>query len=303
MMTINAETIGYHSLPNNRLLVLCHKALFMKKIILAIDGTNFSDAAFEFARQLNEKAPILLAGIFVPQTDYANLWSYASAAATGPGYIPLIEEEENDQILKNIETFETQCQKNGIAYRVHKDFYDFVLPELKRESRFADLIILSGELFYHHVISANQFEYMRHVLHYAECPVLIVPENLRFPENNILAYDGGESSVYAIKQFSYLFPELSTNDTLLVYAEDDEEKDFPARDLITELATQHYKALTFYKAELNPGKYFGTWMANKKNAILVSGAFSRSVISQTFRKSFVFDVIMEHKVPVFIAHK
>ena len=39
------------------------------------------------------------------------------------------------------------------------------------------------------------------------------------------------------------------------------------------------------------------------NAILVSGSFGRSMFSEMFRKSFVSDVIAEHKLPVFIAHK
>ena len=121
----------------------------MKKILLAFDGSNFSEGAFEFARRLNDMEPVLVTGVFMPQVDYANLWSYAAAANAGTGlaYIPLIEEDDADIVKKNIEHFEELCQKNGIAYRVHKDFYSFALPELKKESRFADVIILSGELF------------------------------------------------------------------------------------------------------------------------------------------------------------
>ena len=208
---------------------------------MAVDGTNFSTGAFEFVRELNEKASLLVAGIFVPQMDYANLWSYATAGGSAGVFVPLVEDEENEEVAKNIEKFEALCKKNRIAYHVHKDFFDFALPELKRESRFADVLILSGELFYKQVINANQFDYMRHMLHHSECPVLIIPEHFQFPDNNILAYDGSEESVYAIKQFAYVFPELAVNETLLVYAEEDREKDFPSKDLITELLDQHYK--------------------------------------------------------------
>ena len=54
----------------------------MKKIILISDGRNFSDAAFEFAKRLNELQPILLTGIFLPQTDYATLWNYTAVSYT-----------------------------------------------------------------------------------------------------------------------------------------------------------------------------------------------------------------------------
>lgn len=275
----------------------------MKKILLAFDGSNFSEGAFEFCRRLNEMQPILVTGVFIPQVNYANLWSYATAAGTEPLFIPLVEEEEAAEITTNIQHFESLCQKNGISYRVHKDFFDFALPELKKETRFADLVIISGEIFHKGPLAANQYDYMRDAIHASECPVLVVPESFEFPENNILAYDGGEESVYAIKQFAYLFPELAKNKTLLVYSEDHVEKNFPSRDNIIELCTQHYKDLTFHKLEIDTKKYFSTWISEKKASILVSGSFSRSALSQIFKKSFIADIIMEHKIPVFIAHK
>ena len=36
---------------------------------------------------------------------------------------------------------------------------------------------------------------------------------------------------------------------------------------------------------------------------LVCGAFSRSLVSQIFRQSFVEDVLRDHKIPVFISHR
>jgi hypothetical protein len=275
----------------------------MKKILLIVDGTNYSKGAFEFVSRLNELEPVLVTGVFAPQLDYANLWSYAAAAGSGAVYVPLLEEEENDEVARNIARFEAQCLNNNIRYRVHKDFYDFALPELKRESRFADVMVLSGELFYKEIITANQFDYMKTVLHQSECPVVVVPEDLQFPLTNILAYDGSEESVYALKQFAYIFPELAKNKTLLVYAEEEEASDFPSKNYIVELATQHFPDLTFYKLEINPKRYFATWIGEQKSAILISGSFARSAFSQAFKKSFVADIISEHQVPVFVAHK
>jgi nucleotide-binding universal stress UspA family protein len=275
----------------------------MKKILLAFDGSNFSEGAFEFARRLNEIQPVLVAGAFLPQNDYANLWSYSTAAAAGAMYVPLIEEEDTAMIAANITRFEKLCIDNDIAHRTHKGFYDFVLPELKKESRFADVMIVSGELFYKRITESDQFDYLQEVLHHSECPVLVVPEQYRFPDKNILAYDGSEASVYAIKQFAYIFPELAKNKTVLVYAGSKEGSNFPEESSIAELLTQHFKNLEFYKLDANPKKYFATWMNEKKGAVLVSGSFSRSSLSQMFRKSFVKDILLEHHTPVFIAHK
>jgi len=273
----------------------------MKKILLAFDGINFSEGAFEFVRKLNELQPVLLTGVFLPQAQLANLWSYASAAA-GP-FIPLVESSETNVIQQNIARFEKLCQYNNIDYRVHKDFFDFALPELKKESRYADLLVLGSEVFYENMGANEPNDFLKDVLHDVACPVLLVPEKFDFPESIILAYDGSERAVYAIKQFAYLFPELTDRRTMLVYVKEDAREDFPDKIPMEELATRHFSDLVFYKLGINPAKYFSGWIAEKKSALLVCGAYGRPGLSTFFKKSFVNDVIADHRLPVFIAHK
>jgi nucleotide-binding universal stress UspA family protein len=273
----------------------------MKKILIAFDGTQFSEGAFEFARRLNQLQPILLVGAFIPQVSYANLWSYAGAMA-GPSFVPLLEAEDTETVQRNIARFEKLCQQDGIAYRIHKDFYDFALPELKRETRFADLLIISSEKFYENLAGEDPSEYMKDALHASECPVIVVPEEFDFPGRNILAYDGSDSSVFAIKQFAYLFPELGGNETMLVYSKDKEAK-LPYENFIEELAGQHFHDLRIMKLENQPRKEFRNWICQNKGAILVSGSYGRSFFSQMMRKSFVSEIIAEHKLPVFITHR
>jgi nucleotide-binding universal stress UspA family protein len=274
----------------------------MKKVLLAFDGTAFSEGTFNFVRQLNERQPILAVAVFVPQVSFASLWSYG-AAAGGPDFIPLLEQSEADQVQANIHRFETLCAQNGIRYSVHKHFYDFALPELKEESRFADLLVVSSEKFYQQSGTDEASGFLRDVVHAAECPVVVVPEHFVFPGKNILAYDGSASSVYAIKQFAYLFPELLANKSLLVYLKEDTDATIPAHSQISELAGAHFPNLEQIGLHMAPRKEFGQWVAANEDALLVCGAYGRSLVSQLFRKSFVSDIIAVHKLPVFIAHR
>lgn len=274
----------------------------MKKILLAFDGSHFSEGACEFAKNLNEKNPILLVGAFLPQVDYANLWSYSGGGMTGPLFIPLVEGEDSEAVKKNVERFESFCEKNGIEFRVHKDFYDFALPELRKESRFADLLLLGGETFYENIGTDEPNDYLKDALHGVECPAIVVPEKFEFPQSNILTYDGTEDSVFAIKQFAYLFPEFTDNKTILVYVNEKGEERFPEEVSIEELVARHFKDLTLVRLKANPKKYFISWLLENKGAILVSGAFGRSAFSRSFRKSFVTEAIKEHRLPLFIAH-
>ena len=275
----------------------------MKKIILAFDGANFSEGAFDFARKMNEISPILLTGIFLPQINYSALWSYSSAAIGSGVVIPMVEEGDAATIEQHIERFKSLCQMSGIEYRVHNDFTDFALPGLKLESRFADLLILGSESFYEYLGVSEPNAFLKDAIHSAECPVLVVPEQYTFPEKNILAYDGGESSVYAIKQFAYLFPEFTDNKTVLLYAGADDETALPEQQNIEELCSRHFSDLTLFKLGVDPKKYFATWSNERVASIVVCGSFGRSSVSMLFKKSFVADVIRNHKLPVFIANR
>ncbi len=274
----------------------------MRKILLAFDDKNFSDGAFEFAKKLNEKTPILLTGVFLPHLNYSNLWSYADGVG-GPIFVPVLDDSESEEIDRNMQRFEDLCLKNSIEYRVRKDFVDLALPELKKETRFADLLIIGGESFYENMGTGEPNNYLKEALHGVECSVVVVPEKFEFPNINLLTYDGTDSSVFAIKQFAYLFPEFLNNKTILVYANDKERDSIPDEPYIEELASRHFGDLTVTKLDVNPKKSFATWISEKKGSVIISGSFGRSSISRLFKKSFITDVIKDHRLPVFIAHR
>ena len=272
----------------------------MKKIIIAFDGVNFSEGAFEFARKLNELQPILLTGVFLPQAELEYLWSFSDVA--GGFYVPVSEFSETELIKVNIEKFEKLCLANDIDFRVHRDFSTFAMPELKKESCYADLMIIGSQSFYKSIGTGSPNEYLENTLRTVECPVIIVPEKFDFPESFILAFNGSKEAVFAIKQFAYLFPEFADKETILVYANDNIDKDIPDKIQMEELTARHFSKLSLLKMNLNPKNYFRKWVLEKKSAMLISGSYGRSGLSQLFKKSFVKDVIADHHLPVFIAH-
>jgi hypothetical protein len=275
----------------------------MKKVIIAFDGNHFSKGAFDFAERLNQSQKILLVGAFLPQVNFASLTNYPGGGIDGPWLTPVIESNDPAVMEECVAIFTEHCNKCQIEFRVHKDFHEFSLAELKKESRFADLLIFGSEAFYENIGTDEPNIYLREALHDVECPAVVVPEDFDFPENNILAYDGSESSVFAIKQFAYLFPELSSNKTILVFAKAKNGEEMPDQDYIEELAARHFSNLTLEKLQINPAKYFDTWLLENQKAIFVSGSFGRSDISRLIRKSFAIDMLKDHRIPVFIAHK
>ena len=98
-------------------------------------------------------------------------------------------------------------------------------------------------------------------------------------------------------------PEFVKNPTLLVYAKNEKEEEIPNEEYIEELAARHFPDLSIMKLHLEPKEYFATWIGEKKNSLLVSGSFGRSSLSRVFKKSFIKDVIKDHRLPIFIVHR
>ena len=274
----------------------------MKKILLAFAGTRFPESIFHFARRLHEQQSLLLVGAFLPEVMYTNIYNFGTGLP-GDDVVPILSEEDEAIIEINITRFADMCQRNNITYRVHKDYDNLALPELKKETRFADLLVINSENFYDKFSFNDPNPSLKEALHASECPIIVVPEKFNFPDRIILAYDGSADSVYAIKQFAYLFPEMCGNETLLVYINEKDGLQLPDEHNIEELVGQHFKNLDLLKLQINAKKYFSTWLSENKNALLVGDSFGRSPLSELFRESFVAEIISEHKMPVFIAHR
>lgn len=276
----------------------------MKKVIIALDGEHFPKGAFEFAKFLNIQNEILLAGVFLSPIDYSRLMAY-TGTGEGMAIMPewLMKNDDEEIINKNIQLFEDACIADGMHYRVHKDNDMMALSSLVEETRFADLLLVSSELFFKNVEPKQPNFYLEEVLKRSECPVMLIPENFKVPDQIVLSYDSGESATFAIKQFAYLFPELVKKQSILVSLSDGIAEDLPEYAMVTELLTHHYPDL---KIENLPGKgrqQFVDWLTMQPDSFVVMGAFSRSALSNLFKKSFATNVIHDIKMPLFISHK
>jgi len=312
LISISQRCVFNHNLRDIEMIILyTQKIIIMKKIIIPFSGEHFSEGAFSFASALNSLKPILLTGIFLPEVDYAQFFFFPESNST-PVFVPLLEHFDEQGIENNVKKFSENCQKSFIEYSVHKNLYDFAIPNLTKETRFADAMIIGVEKFFREAPEKGTDEYLKDTLHNTECPVFIVPEKFNFPSTIILAYDGSESSVFSIKQFACLLPELCDRKTILLHVgrKVDEEtgverqsETFPDKLLAQELAARHFKDLTITTIYQKKDGSIADWLKGQDNPLVVSGSFGRSGLSEFFRKNFVLHVIKKGLVPAFIAHR
>lgn len=275
----------------------------MKKIIAAFDGLKYSDSTEKYALEYAQKYNVKLFGVFLEDISYH---SYKITDLVGGDDVD-IERAENlrkfdiETRENSIKRFNLRCTETRIAHSTHRD-HNIAINELVHESLFADLVIIQNNETLTHYSEETPTTFISDLLERAECPVLVVPPIFRHTERVIFLYDGEPSSIYAIKQFTNLFPDESLRIELITVNK--KEKLIPDNHLLREwinltypdasyqalVGDSHVEILTYLKEQ------FG-------NPIVVLGAYGRGTVSRIVHKSLA-DVLMKSvDMPLFIAHK
>jgi hypothetical protein len=272
----------------------------MKKILLLCDGDNFPAGAVRFIRNMRDNETLYVKGLFFTSVDTIEMMPAGFVPTAGP-YEKLIKEGKR-LLYKSREKFIQSFENAGIKYDIHPHQTAWDLELFTEESRFADLVVISEELFCENIMDSQPNYFMMEALRASESPVIVVPENFRCVDHLAFAYDGGKESMHAIKQFIYLFPDFINLPSEFVHIKEESGDEIPGRDLLREYTFSHFENQHTSKLHFDPKKYFTSWLDNKKNVFLVSGSFSRSAFSNMFKKSFAENVIAQHTCPIFISH-
>jgi hypothetical protein len=272
----------------------------MKQILVINAGRQFPQGPFNFIQTMIENERIHVRGLFFRPVDEAAL--AAAGASNNIGPFLKLEDNERKVIARHKAQLARNCEQHHISFSLHDNDSEWDKALLIKESRFADLILISGECFYAETDNRQPNQYLRQALHEAECPLLVIPEYFSAIQHVFMAYDGSRESIYAIKQFCYLFPYLADLPTEFVYIHEDAGRSIPELESLQEFGRLKFDYLNYAKLQFNAAEHFAEWISGKKNVLLVAGSFGRSKLSYIGKRSFAQDVIHNHELPVFIAH-
>jgi hypothetical protein len=272
----------------------------MKQVLFVCAGKSFPRGAFNFLTSMRQAQPVEALGLFFSPIDLEVMATVTQFPVLGP--YDRLEEEEREAVTANKAVFAKQCEENHIRCRIHANDQQWDKGLLIKESRFADLILLSGELFFDDINLRQPNAYLQEALHAAECPVLVIPEDYKQCDHLFIAYDGSKESLFAVKQFSYLFPHYTDLPSEVVYIRDEASDEIPELEHLKYYTRLHFSAIGFSKLHFKAAHYFATWIGERKHVLLIAGSYSRSAFSYVAKHSFAEQVIQDHRLPVFIAH-
>jgi len=273
----------------------------MKRILFVCAGNTFPKGAFSFLQSLQQREPVCVTGLFFSPINDTAMATVSQVPVPGP-YLRL-KEQQKKVVDENKALFARLCEQHYIRHHIHVNDEEWYKDILAKESRFSDLVVLSGELFYSNVDADQPNSLLQEALHVSECPIMVVPEDFAPFQHLAIAYDGTKESLYAIKQFCYLLPQYTDLPTEFIYIKDETSPDIPDIDNLRSYSRLHFSSMNFSKLHFKAANYFATWIGEKQNVLMVCGSFGRSSFSYVTKRSFSEEVIHDHKMPIFIAHR
>ncbi len=269
----------------------------MEKILLALDAAKADTGALEFASWLATLTSSKVTGVFLENPAEERAEEIRPVLqGTATGYTPGPEGRS-----QNILFFTGACQRRSTRYSVHTDNGDPV-KELIKESRFADVLVLDPETSFSRKPEAVPTSFARNILKDIECPVIIAPESFEGIEEIIFTYDGSKSSMFAIKQFCYLFPQLDEKKVTLLQVTESEMVPHANQENLKEWLCAHYNSIGFVTLAGFPTTELLAYLIRKENAIVVMGAYGRTTFPAVFAHSHADPLIRTLGQAIFIAH-
>ncbi|RBL91405.1 universal stress protein [Chitinophaga flava] len=276
----------------------------MEKILFVTDVVSMSNSCLDFACFLANLTQSKITGVFL-ENQSMELRSAAEIHERGvTAPIPGVRLEEQKELYRdeNIRRFHQCCTGSGINSVVHQHT-GMPLKAVLKESRYADLIVIDAATTFSWRPETAPTGFVRDILEKAECPVIIAPENFKSVHEIILTYNGSGASVFAIKQFTYLLPQLHDHKVTLLSVtppgkplQDDVEK-------LKEWLHAHYNDVSIEIAEDdNVEARLMEYLSGRENVMIVMGAFGRSLLSNLFAPNPMKSVIQLITQPMFIAH-
>ena len=279
----------------------------MKKILVAFDGSYYSESALEYAIQIARSSNSLIYGIFLEDLTAYHQFSPVFSAPEMMGLadeaIIELKKENKQNIEENITHFRETCSKAGIQYEVDEES-GIPSQELIKESMYADLVITGSVTYFSNVSYAADSSLVSDLLENSHSPVLVVPEQHYQIQSIVLAFDGSASSIYAIKTFLYLFADFvkDKNVTLLSVVKDENDHIEGERRLLNYIKNYQPEA----KHEKITGKPVDEILHFAKlsqNSLVVMGSFGRGAFSKLFKTSVGEKIVKSKSVPVYVAHE
>lgn len=271
----------------------------MKNILLVLNGRLTAPHVIASAIDIAKSTSSILHTVFINYksdlTGYNYLFPNDLSLTMNPVTGKTIAEEDAELTESQTRAFKDECETANVAFFIEPQ-KDLSLGDIIHHSAFSDMVIADAhESFREHHIAD--------LLKNAQCPIYLVAKDAVKTQHVILAYDGSVSSMYAIKMYSYLFPEFQDLPTYLLFINAGNHAGLPNEKNIRMWLSGHFPKLEIQMPEGDIKEQLVAYTASVPHALVVMGSYGRNDLSRFFHRSNANVLIEEGKSSVFMTHK
>ncbi len=279
----------------------------MKHILLAFDGSYYSDAALQYAIELAKIENSMIEGVFMEDVtayhQYSPIFETPDLVGIADEVLEELKNTTRESIRENIDRFKASCAGNEVRCIAE---HEVGVPgiDLVDQSMFADVLIIGAVTYFSSLSIRGNMQLVSELLSRAHCPVIVVPETHQPIRTIHFTYDGSASSSLAIRLFFYLFPNLLTqSEVRLISVLRKEGESVPFEDKMISYFSKYKHE---FKREILYGRASEAilnYVKENPQSMVVSGAFGRGLFSELFRSSTGKKLIKANLIPIFITHE
>jgi nucleotide-binding universal stress UspA family protein len=280
----------------------------MEKILLAVNGQQINSGTIDFACYMALLTKSKLTALFIKDKEFELPTAGDHKKVYHEDDSTLLKESKaiSRNMDESLKFFLGACERRGVKadILIRGEVYGDKRSPVKEtidESRFADLLIVDPGTSFKNKAEALPTEFVKEVIAASECAVVIAPALFNGVDEIVFCYDGGRSSVFAMKRFTYLFPQLSNKNVILLEV-DNQVGIVEQKAKISAWLQGHYRQVHFQQLQGQPDEGLLRYFLMKKNLFIVIGAYGRSLISNFLKKSSADLLMRVIDLPIFISH-
>lgn len=273
------------------------------KILVGLDGSNYSQAAMEYACQIALKHSASITGVAVVDSPGiqrsggpvpAGAMRYAERAQQR------LLEQTQEKVDEILQSFQQVCDSKGVSYTLHADT-GTPFEEIIEESKYHDFIVIGQKTFFNHNMADEPGDTLDRILRRGITPVFAVPERVDEVKKVLVAYDNSIQSARAIQIFLLLGIWTQCPITLINVNDDADAGNEVLNSLgeyFESYGVQPEKACLKGK----PDSVITSYVHDNQIDLLVMGAYGRNNLRSFFFGSVTKGLIENTNIPLFIYH-
>ena len=278
----------------------------MNNFLAVFDGYNLQESTLQYAIQVAKDTNAHVTGVFLDEFLY-HTYDVSDIVHHHKNYNAVIKDLDAADKAKRdaaAHQFQRACEAAHVHFSIHRN-KSIALQELKKESLFADLIIINENETFNNNKEASPTRFIKELLEDVHCPVLVIPAEYKSIDKVVLLYDGEPSSLYAIKMYSYLLGTMKQLplEVLTVKEELIPVLRLPENELMREFVKRHFSGAQYTIVKGNTEEQVVKHMkVYGENELVVLGAYGRNALSRWFKTSLGDILLRDLNTPLFIAH-